>query len=70
MAKSRWIEKWYVDSDSGPGKKYTVARDAAGEFGCSCPRWKFQRGGRVDCKHINDVKAALRQPHRGIVKVA
>jgi hypothetical protein len=51
MSDPRWIEKWFVIGTSG--KKYTVARDAAGKFGCTCPAWKFQKGSnRRDCSHI------------------
>ena len=41
---------------------YTVAVDAEGNYGCTCPAWKFQKGAqgpRRDCKHIDRIKAQL-----------
>jgi hypothetical protein len=49
----RWIIRWKVPSESDPDKTYIVARDAEGEYGCSCPVWKFRR---QECKHIRAVK--------------
>lgn len=59
----RWKERWSVDSDDME-KEYTVARDAAGCFGCSCPRYKFKR---EQCKHIQTViewLEAKNAPHK------
>lgn len=47
-----WIKKWQVDSDSS-SSIYVVSVTANGEYGCSCPRWKFKR---EDCKHIQQVQ--------------
>jgi hypothetical protein len=55
----KWISRWYVGSDSNPDKTYTVAVDAAGNFGCSCPAWTPSKQRRQDCKHIKRVKAPL-----------
>lgn len=44
--KDRWMFRWMVGG-------YTVAVDRKGDFGCSCPVWKFRR---QECKHITEVK--------------
>lgn len=41
-----------VPSDSNPKIEYTV--DVTNGR-CSCPAWKFQRGVRKTCKHLNRV---------------
>ena len=46
----RWAEIWIVESESRPGQFYNVGRTKAGDYGCSCPQWKFKRSL---CKHIN-----------------
>jgi|GEM_PF-5029960 hypothetical protein len=51
----RWVARWLVLGDQG--HDYTVAKDAAGCWGCSCPRWKFKR---EECKHIARVADWLR----------
>lgn len=38
-----------VPSNSNPDVKYTVDMTHGR---CSCPAWKFQRGGRKPCKHL------------------
>ena len=48
----RWIRKWKVPSSSG-NDEHTVAIDKNGEYGCSCPVWKFRR---LECHHIQSVK--------------
>lgn len=55
-AKGRWVEYYSCPSGSNPDLTYVVAKDRAGEWGCSCPRWKFHR---ENCKHIQRVNAAL-----------
>lgn len=51
--KDRWVKRWQVPSESDPDKTYTVAVDANGNYGCSCPVWKFRR---IECHHIRRVK--------------
>jgi len=51
--KSKWVKRWEVPSDTRADTSYVVAIDADGNWGCSCPVWKFQR---VECKHIRYVK--------------
>jgi hypothetical protein len=55
----RWVKRWKVESHSTTGKFYTVALDRNGEYGCSCPVWKFRR---KQCKHIREVKAGNYEP--------
>jgi len=50
--KMKWIKKWKVQSSSGNGE-YTVAIDVNGNYGCSCPVWRFRR---QECHHIVKVK--------------
>lgn len=57
---SKWVERWSVPSHSNPKKDpYVVARTAEGEWGCSCPHWKFRR---KICRHIREVVAELERP--------
>jgi hypothetical protein len=52
-----WVNRWTVKSKTDPLKKYTVGQKANGEWGCSCPRWIFNREKpRPDCKHIIGIK--------------
>lgn len=44
---ARWIKKWDVKGSAG--NVYVVSIDDEGNYGCSCPVWKFKR--KV-CKHI------------------
>jgi len=46
-----WITKWSVPGSKG--KTWTVAINDSGEFGCSCPVWRFKR---QECKHIRKIK--------------
>jgi hypothetical protein len=47
-----WVKKWEVESLS-EDKTYVVSIDAYGNYGCSCPVWKFKRR---ECKHIKEVQ--------------
>ena len=47
----KWIKRWQVPSYSS-NYVYIVAIDHNGNYGCSCPVWKFKR---KQCKHINEV---------------
>jgi hypothetical protein len=49
----RWVKRWYIPKSSGEGT-WTVAVDRLGNWGCSCPVWKFKR---LECHHIKLVKA-------------
>lgn len=48
-----WIKKWDVPSTDGK-RQYVVAVKDSGEYGCSCPAWKFRR---KQCKHIRRIQA-------------
>lgn len=50
--KDRWVKRWQVPKSSGEGT-WTVAIDREGNYGCSCPIWKFKR---QECHHIKLVK--------------
>ena len=50
--KDKWIIRWKVENSAGDGY-WTVAIDKKGNYGCSCPVWKFKR---KECKHIKYVK--------------
>lgn len=49
---SKWIKKWQVPKSSGDSF-WVVSQGELGEWGCSCPRWKFKR---EQCHHIQAVK--------------
>jgi hypothetical protein len=54
--KRQWVPVAIVRSDSDPEKSFTIALNRDGRFGCSCPRWVFQRGPMADrkpCHHIS-----------------
>jgi hypothetical protein len=52
MKNDRWVKRWKVPGSNG--NTWTVAIDKEGNYGCSCPRWKFKR---EQCHHVEDVKA-------------
>lgn len=54
----RWVLRFRVASETEAGALYTVAIDAAGRWGCSCPAWIYDPT-RAPCKHIR----ALRGEH-------
>jgi hypothetical protein len=45
-----WIRRWEV---GGTNHNWIVALSDTGEWGCSCPVWKFRR---VECHHIRNIK--------------
>ena len=57
----RWVKRWRVPSSSGEGH-WIVAIDKDGNYGCSCPVWKFRR---QECHHIKQVKAGGGEPMNG-----
>ena len=52
MKKDKWTRRFKVKSSSGNGY-YIVAIDKEGNYGCSCPVWKFRR---QECHHIKQIK--------------
>lgn len=50
--KDRWIKRWEIPKSSSDGH-WIVAIDKNGNYGCSCPVWKFKR---QECHHICLVK--------------
>jgi len=51
-----WVLRWQVKSHSDPARRYTVAVDEHGAWGCDCPQGKFHRD-RGPCKHVKQVQA-------------
>lgn len=58
-SSGRWKDLYMVPSHSRPHVSYIVGIDGKGQWGCSCPQWKFHTP-RHDCKHIDEVKGELR----------
>lgn len=56
-AADRWVVRFRVASETDPRVSYTVAVDAAGRWGCSCPAWIYDPERRP-CKHVRSVQAA------------
>jgi len=55
--KDKWIKRWQVPGSNG--NVWTVAIDKDGNYGCSCPAWKFRR---LECRHIQHVKTCGPKP--------
>lgn len=51
MANAFWIKTWKVMGSSN--NTYNVGLSKDGNYGCSCPAWKFRR---QECRHIRDIK--------------
>lgn len=49
------FEYWKVESDSSPGKFYTVSHYNDDSWACSCVGWT-RHVPRRDCRHITYVK--------------
>lgn len=60
---STWGQRWSIEGTRGD--VYTVAIDGNGEYGCSCPAWKFRR---QECRHIKEVKIQLLQAENDQLK--
>lgn len=58
LASSKtYLFRWEVNSRTEPDKTYVVSMKHDGTWGCSCPRWIFNRERpRPDCHHIEHVK--------------
>ena len=50
----KWVKRWKVNGSNG--NVWIVAQDQEGNYGCSCPVWKFRR---QECHHIKQVKMGL-----------
>ena len=48
-------------SKSDPTKFYEVKIDEEGNLGCSCPAWRFMRGGKRTCRHVIEAEKMLKQ---------
>lgn len=51
---SKWVTTYQLIGSNN--EKYTVSIDADGNYGCSCPAWKFKK---QECKHIIKIKENL-----------
>ena len=58
-----WVKRWKIRGSNSDF--YTVAVDKDGNWGCSCPVWKFRR---QECKHIVSVKNNPNWQESGQVK--
>lgn len=58
--RDRWVRRWQVPSTTDETATYTVAVDAAGNFGCSCRGWIYTVP-RTDCKHIRQLQMTQAQ---------
>lgn len=61
MKKDKWIKRWDVVGSND--NAWRVAVDKNGNYGCSCPRWKFKR---EQCKHIQYIKKTKPTPNKTI----
>lgn len=43
---------WRFSLVSTSGSTYTVAQRSNGDWACSCPAHKFQKGTKRPCKHL------------------
>jgi len=59
---SKWINTWLIDGSKG--KTWAVSIDKDGNYGCSCPVWKFKR---IQCHHIEAVKKGASKLHTAMV---
>lgn len=64
-----WIRR--IEVRGSKGDRWTVALSDTGQWGCSCPKWKFAKkdhatGLKPDCHHIDGVQAsfAIKAPPR------
>ncbi len=53
----KWVKRWEVHSMTSDNT-YTVALDENGDYGCSCPVWRFRR---QQCKHIAVIKEEIKR---------
>jgi len=49
------LNRIIVPSESSSAEYVVVEYDDK-SWSCSCPKWKFHRGERVNCKHILNLK--------------
>jgi hypothetical protein len=62
MARA-FLHQWEVRSHTGDDV-YKVTEYLDGTWACACPRWKFCKAPKLDCKHILGVKAE--EPHQAM----
>ena len=59
------IERKEFDSSSS-GKTYIICLLEDGSYSCSCPKWKFCKSPKQDCKHILEIKNQKQEVHINI----
>lgn len=53
---TNWESRIEITSTTNPNKKYVLAFNAdTGQWGCSCPAWRFVKNGVRNCKHAKAV---------------
>ena len=56
-SQKQWLDQWDVTGSNGD--PYVVSLKGDGTYACSCPRWKFHKAPKVDCKHISAVTGVV-----------
>ena len=54
--RNPYVRSWDVPGTNGDNWKVSERQD--GTFACNCPKWKFHRGEKIDCHHIDAIKAS------------
>jgi len=52
----KYLKQWQIESESKPGKYYTVSLDDNGNYSCSCPQWIYRH---KECKHIGTAQSLI-----------
>lgn len=52
----KYLKQWQIESESKPGKYYTVSLDDNGNYSCSCPQWIYRH---KECKHIRTAQSLI-----------
>jgi hypothetical protein len=74
------VAQYEIESESAPGRMYTISLDGNGDYSCSCLGWT-RHVPRKDCKHIewhkvhpgrpiDPMLAAMGKAQRRAVRVA
>jgi hypothetical protein len=51
-----YIQSWDIESSTSDAV-YKVSQRMDGSLACNCPRWKFQKSPKLDCKHCEAVRS-------------
>lgn len=58
----KWVRRYHVRGSHGD--EYIVGLSDENTWGCSCPRWKFAKAPKAECKHITATRHGLL--HKGV----